>query len=207
MRTYLISIFLVAGCTSSEPQPLAAADLIGTWTGVASSGTTERYVFGADATLAVGTVDSADGFSSQLQGTFSIADPMLTWDLKSTDGVGNPIRLQITSEPYLSAGVFCDQPLRGDTEAGGVDGIVGSWTSTATTQQVDVSGMPIGDPTANVADLALNADGTFSTHESSGTYVVDHDTVTTSYTDGDVVTVQSYTFVDGTVLCDPALHK
>jgi len=184
-------------------------DLVGTWTGIKSNGTTERYVFGADATFDVGTVNSADGFSSQLQGTFSVADQLLTLDMKSTDGVGNPIRLQITSEPYVNSTVLCDQPLRSDNEGGVANGIVGSWGSTATTQQLDLSGTPTEAPLDNVAWLNLSADGTFESDDNAtpGTYTVDQDTVTTTFSSNGVSAVRSYTFVDGTVLCDPVFRK
>ena len=194
----------VVGCSTSRP-PLTTDAFAGTWTGTSSKGEHLEYTF-TEATFdwelvhpdttrtRIGTgLFATDGTNIVLNGTFTGEEDM--------------VQLTLIAPAYVSAANMCDTPFLADSS----DGVVGTYTSTVSSQQYDDTGAALGPPVVANNSLELDADGTFVQTaggvQQAGTYAATDTQVTTTIQTGNVEAVRTFTIVDDGVLCDPAYAR
>jgi hypothetical protein len=111
-------------------------------------------------------------------------------------------------DAHLGSDGLCLAPF----ESTNAQGVIGTWTSSSTSQLLDDSGAPTGPVTQSSDSYQLAADGSFAettaNGPSTGTWqrtgnVV---TLTQSGLGGNVQTL-TLALVDGEVLCDPVFKK
>jgi len=196
----LIALVALSACTSA-PETLEQSDLVGHWRGTASNGYTFEWQFTPEGAFTRSIVGSSGNFVMG-QGTYSVAATLtLQGTFYGEEGDGYRARIEVPA--YASSTGMCEVALTAE----GNHGVVGTWTSTVTSQSLDASDTPIGEPQITTETMDLRSDGTVVDMAGdigdSGTYTQNANQITTTFPHGSVASVRTYTFVDDRALCDP----
>jgi hypothetical protein len=174
------------------------SELVGTWNAKQSNGVSLRWVFNSDDSFTYGRVLTG-GYAPTMDGKFTTGDALrLEGTFRYEDGTASRQRVELTT--YVST-QFCDVPFAAPAQRSGV---VGTWTSHGSSQDLDSSGNPVGHVKDLASTLVLRADGSARDDVGNdGTYTVAGDTITVTVAQA----TRSYKLVDDQVLCNPAFAQ
>ena len=207
LRSSLLALAtFTLGCASDPGSTLSSKNIVGTWDGTTYNGKTYRYEFDAAGTFQWGAVEHGS-FIAIASGTVSVDHKSLSLDATSHDEDGTPFYVRTTSDAYGNGSQLCDTAFYKEADS---DDTLQSYTTHVTSQSLDASGAPLGQPVSQTKTIQLVSDGTAvmleDDYSTTGTFTRQGDQVTLSMpgsSDGSVIVLSTYTIVDDLVMCDP----